>query len=133
MIARILPVLFMLGGCASLNDVVGGIGNAPEWFQERRVQIRGEGYPLLREVPAVDDIDEGFERMAETSVTADVAKQYLENHPRAELSALSEQELLSPFAPMRAQLPDIQPAPEDIISDEELTALLAQLVPPPAR
>ncbi|MEM7663418.1 MAG: hypothetical protein AAF292_14335 [Pseudomonadota bacterium] len=133
MIMRIWPAFLLLSGCASLNDVVGGIGNAPDWFRERRVEIRGEGYPLLREVPVVNDTNAGFQRMEETSVTAEIARLYLEDHPRAELSIQTPEDILAPFEPMRAELPDIEPSPDEIISAEELESLLSQLVPPPPR
>jgi len=133
MIKRIWPVFLLCSGCASLNDVVGGVGNAPEWFRERRVEIRGEGYPLLREVPTVGDTAAGFDRMEEGTVTIETARLYLETHPRSKLSVQTRQDLLAPFVPMRSQLPDIEPAPEEIISDDELESLLNQLVPPPPR
>ncbi|MEO0883729.1 MAG: hypothetical protein AAFY34_13515 [Pseudomonadota bacterium] len=130
---RFWPVFLLISGCASLNDVVGGIGNAPDWFRERRVEIRGEGYPRLREVPSVNDVAEGFERMEDTTVDVETARLYLNGHPRSELSRLAPDDILAPFVPMRAQIPDIEPAPEEIISREELESLLSQLVPPPPR
>ncbi|MEM9670015.1 MAG: hypothetical protein AAF950_13925 [Pseudomonadota bacterium] len=133
MLKRVWPIFLLLGGCASLNDVVGGIGNAPEWFRERRVEIRGEGYPQLRNVPTISDTEESFERMEDSTVSIEIAQLYIDTHPRAELTLFSPQQILAPFEPMRAQLPDIEPAPEEIISREELESLLDQLNPPPAR
>jgi len=57
MLRLIIPLSLLLGGCASLDDVIGGIANTPEWFQERRVEIRGEGYPDIEAVPVLTDSD----------------------------------------------------------------------------
>jgi hypothetical protein len=51
MIARVtvtLATVALLAGCASIVERTQG---APEWFDAKAREVRGEGYPKLREVP----------------------------------------------------------------------------------
>ncbi|MEL7481853.1 MAG: hypothetical protein AAGJ29_09845 [Pseudomonadota bacterium] len=130
---RYVPLLMLLSGCASVDNLFGGFASAPEWFNERRVEIRGEGYPKLRDVPVADDFREVSARMREGGFETEEARFIMENHPRAELSPYTPYELASFSAPLLAQLPDIKPDPEALYSADELAAFQEQLVVPPAR
>lgn len=119
--------LSVLGGCASLDNVVGGIANAPEWFQERRVEIRGEGYPDLNEVPVAAPIAGSNTRLALSAREAEEARETLFGHPRAALAHLTLQDMQQTAASLRPQLPNLQPKPEGFLSESELDALRAQV------
>ncbi|MEZ5945702.1 MAG: hypothetical protein R3C13_11980 [Hyphomonas sp.] len=44
--------ILLLAGCTnSFAQVRDAVNQAPEWYGERRAEIRGEGYPKLYEVP----------------------------------------------------------------------------------
>lgn len=133
MVMRSFIVLLMLGGCASLDEVVGGIAIAPDWFTERRVEIRGEGYPRLRDVPVSGEFAVLSERMELGEDEIAAARRTLSEDPRAELSPYTEGDLIAMMAPFRALVPDLEPKPEGFLSPEEIAALRAQLIVPPVR
>lgn len=127
MFYRILPVFFLLGGCASLDNVIGGIGNAPEWFQERRVEIRGSGYPVFSEVPAIlptNALRRTFslsaDQMADASVMFDI-------HPRAQTVDRSPDEIEADVDAIRSRLGELPPLSDPILSEEEIAALLEEV------
>ena len=45
----------LLAGCSgSFAKVRTAIDQAPEWYDARRVEIRGEGYPEIIDVPTIE-------------------------------------------------------------------------------
>lgn len=133
MIKHLWPCFLLITGCASLDDVVGGISNTPEWFQQRRVEIRGDGYPRLSQVPTVSAISVPQARMELGSQEAAAARAILEGHPRSEPSPYTPDQLYGLMAEYRPQVPDLEPKPEGFLSPEDIAFLRAQLVVPPVR
>ncbi len=44
-----------LSGCTnSFSKVSTAMKDAPDWYEQRRKEVRGEGYPELSEVPVID-------------------------------------------------------------------------------
>lgn len=48
-----LAALATLGGCADLMQQTAISQIAPEWFEEKASEVKGEGYPELADVPEV--------------------------------------------------------------------------------
>lgn len=119
--------LFWLGGCASLDNVVGGISNAPDWFQERRVEIRGEGYPDLNIVPVAEPIRGSRTRLELSAEEAAKARETLFGDPRAALAHLTLRDMKQVADRLRPQLSNIEPKPEGFLSEAQLAALRAQV------
>lgn len=46
-------VLATLGGCADLMQQTAISQIAPEWFEAKAVEVKGEGYPELSDIPEV--------------------------------------------------------------------------------
>lgn len=119
------------GGCASLDNVIGGIGNAPEWFQQRRVEIRGEGYPSFSEVP-VDTFGETTRKQLQLSEQQmQEIHRLLEAHPRAELPILTAEDVARLAEELREPVEKELPAAEPLLSDEEIQALFRSTQPDP--
>lgn len=87
----------LTGGCA---DLMQRSTIAPEWFQAKAVEVKGEGYPDLSDIPTAKDIA-GSQRNWE-----------------AEAAALKAE-----AAEIEAEVGPVQPIP----TDEELRAKAAQL------
>lgn len=49
-----VPLLLATACTSSFSKVRGALNDAPEWYEARRTEIRGEGYPALAEVPTID-------------------------------------------------------------------------------
>jgi hypothetical protein len=63
----------LTGGCA---DLMQRSTIAPEWFQAKAVEVKGEGYPDLAEIPTAQEIagsQEGWEAEA-AALKAEVAE-----------------------------------------------------------
>lgn len=116
-----------IAGCASLDDVVGGIANTPEWFQERRVEIRGDGYPDLNAVPVAAPIKGSQDRLALSASEAAKAREILFGHPRAAQAHLTPEDMRAIADKLRPQVPTIEPKPEGFLSAAELVALREQV------
>lgn len=73
-----------LGACASsMGAVRSAVDEAPEWFKERRVEIRGENYPDIRTVPQITGGDiPTLDTESERLVDPARARSFLD-HPRA--------------------------------------------------
>ena len=116
-----------LGGCVSIDEVVGGIANTPEWFQKRRVEIRGEGYPDLNSVPVAAPIKASRDRLALSAEEAAAARATLFDHPRAAGAHLTLADMQAIAAELQAQLPVTEPKPEGFFAEGELEALRDQV------
>jgi hypothetical protein len=49
-----VPLLLIAGCSTSFSRMGKAIKDAPEWYGERRAEIRGEGYPKVIEIPEID-------------------------------------------------------------------------------
>lgn len=128
MFQRILPCILLLGGCASLDNVVGGISNTPDWFQQRRVQIRGEGYPKFKDVPAEIPVSEQRERLNISDEEAASARILLNDDPRAEAAPITSPEDISlREQALRASVPELGPLADPQLSEEDIAKLLEQV------
>jgi len=131
MLRLIFPSCLLLGGCVSLDNVVGGIANTPEWFQERRVEIRGEGYPDFGDVPEQPDI-KAVNRNLQAFET--VARQDMEaflNDPRNETATVSPEDISQLADSLRISIPSQLEQIDPLLNDLEISALLGRVRPPP--
>lgn len=126
-----IPLFLLLTGCASLDDVVGGIANTPEWFQERRVEIRGEGYPDFAEVPEINNTNAISQRLAQTKALAQDELEAFESHPRYAPANITEEDMHNLAESMRADLPATLDDIDPIMDDADIRELRRQLRPPP--
>jgi hypothetical protein len=49
-----VPLLLASACTSSFSKVRAAINDAPEWYEARRTEIRGEGYPEISDIPTVD-------------------------------------------------------------------------------
>lgn len=121
---RILPLLFLLGGCASIDNVIGG---TPEWFQEKRAEIRGTGYPTFADVPTqrpVSTARKGFALSADEMVNAALM---FDTHPRAGRVDKSGDEIEAEAEAVRQLMGEIDPRTDAALSEADIAALRKQV------
>ena len=54
-IPLLIVALLLLQACTnSFAQVRGAVNQAPDWYADRRTEIRGEGYPAIADVPVID-------------------------------------------------------------------------------
>ena len=127
----IFPLFLLLAGCASLDDVVGGIANTPDWFQERRVEIRGEGYPDLSEVPSETNVLEVGNRLRATEKATRAELDAFLQDPRNEPVNLTSEEIAQRGAQLRDVFRAAPKGDDEFLSEAEIKALRTQLRVPP--
>ena len=125
MIRRIWPLFLLFGGCASLDNVIGGISNAPDWFQQRRVEIRGEGYPSFGDVPA-DALEKTTQANLQLSKEQILkAQELFARHPRAVPPVLRPEDIAEMASRLRRPIDKPLPPPDPVLTPEEVAALFA--------
>lgn len=131
MLRLLFPLFLLLGGCVSLDDVVGGIANTPDWFQKRRVEIRGDGYPKFSDVPAETDEKALGLALEKTETDLRATQKAFANDPRAEPAQLTQDDIAALSNRLKAQLPDNIERTDPLLSDADIAKLKASLKPPP--
>ena len=131
MLRLIFPLFLLLGGCVSLDEVVGGIANTPEWFQERRVEIRGEGYPDINDVPEQENAAALRNTLASAKTGTLQELEAFLNDPRVEAASVTAEEITERAAELNRQLPVLEEKGDALLTASEIAALRAQVRPPP--
>ena len=107
-----LAGLTLLSGCADLMQQTAISQIAPEWFEAKAVEVKGEGYPELSDIPAVRPF-EGTEKQWTREAT--------------ELKAAADK-----LEAQRATPSDIRTAEEIRATAAQWRALAEGSAPPPA-
>jgi len=115
--------LLLLAGCATpISAVRGAVDQAPDWYGERRAEIRGEGYPDIADVPVVDRANLPGRSLPANRGRAVQLIALFENNPRAEAPQGGLDEILELAAEIRAGFAGYQPA-EDFLSEADLAMI----------
>lgn len=94
----------LLSGCASVMEQSYIASIAPGWFEEKAVEVKGEGYPKLRDIPEVRPF-EGSRADWETGgveLKSEAGK--LESKAAAEGPVRTDEEVRASAAQLRAQI-----------------------------
>ena len=130
MLRLIFPLLLLLSGCASLDDVIGGIANTPEWFQERRVEIRGEGYPDINSVPVLTDNGSLQAKIQLTEAVTRSEVLAFTSDPRNALSPVTEDDISQLADSLQAAMPAEVAQIDALLTDADIEALRRRVRPP---
>jgi hypothetical protein len=96
------------GGCA---DLMQRSTIAPEWFQAKAVEVKGEGYPSLKDIPPTRGVNSGGAaawKSEAASLKAEVEK--LESQAAAGGAIPTDEEVRATAAQLRAQLESGDPS-----------------------
>ena len=115
----------------SLDDVVGGIANTPDWFQEKRVEIRGEGYPDFSSVPAAGDAKADGINLSEKEASTRALQASFLKDERTAPPDINEADMAASVADMRKLLELPRSAFNDVLTDQQIEALRKKLRAPP--
>jgi hypothetical protein len=115
-----------LVGCTnSFSKVRGAMKDAPEWYEQRRKEVRGEGYPKLADVPVIDEASKPGKSLPATA-------ERVETLTREFAAAEALLTAPSPPAELEALVDRIQgefvgvSAPGNFFTEAEVAALQAQ-------
>lgn len=124
----------LLAGCtSSLDRVRETVANAPDWYDERAAEVRGEGYPSISRIPelaASERAETGLES-ARTEISD--AEALFRMDPRSVPPGLELDRMLAWAAEMQAAFEAEAEAEADHLTDEEVLRLQALFDRPRAR
>lgn len=124
MFVRTLAFAVLLSGCTgSVNRVKGLISEAPDWYEQRRVEIRGEGYPDVEEIPRLADHALPGRQLNREEAVLGTAEIAFLTHPRAEPApATAVADAWALHAELTAKFEPVS-TPPDVLTDAEIDAL----------
>ncbi|MBY9067983.1 hypothetical protein K1X12_13815 [Hyphomonas sp. WL0036] len=117
----IVPAMLVAGCTSSFTKVREAVNSAPEWYGERRAEIRGEGYPDLAALPQSDPKNDPGDRLRAQLDRSDALDQAFAD-ARAEVAAGGAEEILAIAENIRGNF-DAMPPEADFLTDAEITAI----------
>ena len=105
---------------------------APEWYEARKTEFRGEGYPSLASVPEPDPVDNPRNRLELSEADVMAALERFNNDPRAGLAAETPEAMRAWALEVRRAVEGQLPAP-DFMTDAEVEEIKARFNVPRAR
>ncbi|KCZ51757.1 hypothetical protein [Hyphomonas pacifica] len=113
----------LLAGCAgSFGKVQTAINRAPDWYDQRRVEIRGEGYPQIIDVPEIEQGSEPGQTLEASRARSDVLRAEFETSARAVPPANVAAEIASLRETVQRGFAGFQ-AEADFLTEEEIEAI----------
>ena len=122
-----------LAGCTNSIEKVQSLrAQAPDWYEARKVEFRGEGYPDLNSVPELQAGDDPRQKLALSEEETLAALAMFNADPRARASTETAEEMMAWAAEVRRAVEGRLPAP-DFMTDAEVAALKARFDVPRGR
>lgn len=110
----------------SFEKVRDAADKAPDWYEDARVEIRGEGYPELTSVPELDKVKRRpSNSIRQSKVHANDVLRMFENEPRANAADKTPRELQKIVNEINAEFAGEIPPP-DYLTPEEIAAIRAE-------
>ncbi|MEQ9317229.1 MAG: hypothetical protein RLN72_15355 [Henriciella sp.] len=105
---------------------------APDWYEARKVELAGEGYPRLSDVPINATYRDQNRQMNLTRAEREAIRAGFEANPRSEPVDITPEEILAWSTELRNRV-NRQMTRADFLTDAEIAALKARFDRPRAR
>ena len=119
-----VPLLLASACTSSFSKVRGALNDAPEWYEARRTEIRGEGYPAIADIPAVDANWKPGEGLAASGADIAVIQAAFAADARAQAPAAGAAEIAAVVAAIQGEFEPGLP-PGDFLTHTEIAAIRA--------
>ena len=131
--AAFFVTFVLLAGCSSSFEKVQAMrAQAPEWYEARKVEFRGEGYPSLASVPETAPDYNPRRKLALSEADVQAALVRFNSDPRAEGAVETAESMIAWAAEVRRAVEGRLPAP-DFMTDAEVEEIKARFNVPRAR
>ena len=131
--AAIFVTIAALAGCSSSLDRVRDMrAQAPDWYEARKTEFRGVGYPSIFSVPVPSTSNDTLRKLELSEAETLAALELFNNDPRAELPTESADEIMAWAIDLRRAVEGRLPAP-DFMTDAEVEEIKARFNVPRAR
>lgn len=123
-----------LTGCTSgFSEVREAVAAAPEWYDERAAEVRGEGYPSIGNIPVLTEQQRTQRNLSVGRDEVAAAERLFAMNPRSVPAGLELDEMLEWAAAAKAEADLKANAPFIHFTDEDLERLRALFNLPRAR
>ena len=123
-----------LTGCAgSFGKVRETMAAAPDWYDERAAEVRGEGYPSISRIPALDAGERSTAELEEGEEAVEAAEALFRMDPRAVPPGLELAEMQAWADAARGEANAIASEPGEHLTAEDIAALRALFERPRAK
>tara|TARA_R110000787_G_scaffold72118_11_gene160771 strand:- start:17001 stop:17447 length:447 start_codon:yes stop_codon:yes gene_type:complete len=113
----------LLAGCTgSYSQMRDAVNQAPDWYETRRAEIRGEGYPKLVEVPTITEENLPGKTLPASAERVNELTAAFAANARAELPANGPAEIAAVGAEIRQQFAGLDMS-SNFLTDAEITAI----------
>ncbi|MFN7165230.1 MAG: hypothetical protein ACK4P2_10480 [Hyphomonas sp.] len=119
-----VPLLLASACTSSFSKVRGALNDAPEWYEARRTEIRGEGYPDIADIPTVDANWKPGEGLAASGDQIAIIQAAFAADERAQLPAAGAAEIEAVLAEIKGAFEPGLP-PGEFFTDTEIAAIRA--------
>jgi hypothetical protein len=119
-----VPLLLASACTSSFSKVRGALNDAPEWYEARRTEIRGEGYPAIADIPTVDANWKPGEGLAASGAEIAVIQAAFAADARAQAPAAGAAEIAAVAAAIRGEFEPGLP-PGEFFTQTEIAAIRA--------
>ena len=124
--ACVFVTFLVLASCAgSIEKVQAMRAEAPEWYEARKLEFRGEGYPDLNSVPALSTQRDTRAKLALSEAETLAVLEQFNADPCAEGVTETPEEIRAWALQVRRAVEGQLPAP-DFLTDAEVEALKAR-------
>ncbi|MEL7111306.1 MAG: hypothetical protein AAFZ74_08425 [Pseudomonadota bacterium] len=131
--ASLFVTFVLLTGCTSSIERVQAMrAEAPEWYEARKVEFRGEGYPDLSSVPELSDSGRTLKKLELSEAETLAALQLFNSDPRAQAPEETPEQIRAWALEVKRAVEGRLPAP-DFLTDAEVEELKARFDVPRAR
>lgn len=107
-----LAGLTLSAGCANIMEQSGISQIAPEWFEEKAVEVKGEGYPELADIPELRPVSGSIAEWRQQADTLKVSAEQLEAVPSDQAATRTPEEIRAMAARWRALAEGIAVPPD---------------------
>ena len=115
----------LLAGCSSSFSRMKAVrDNAPEWYAARKVELSGQGYPRIVDVPISRDAKQREASLILSGAELEAVLEKFYASGRAEAAVETGEEMRAWAAETRRAVEGQLPAP-DFLTDEDVAALKA--------
>jgi len=123
---------FLVGCTSSIEKVQSLRSQAPDWYEARKVEFRGEGYPSLTDIPEPSQRNEARVSLRLSEAETLAALEMFYSDPRAEPATETPEEVRAWALEVKRAVEGQLPAP-DFLTDEEVEDIKARFNVPRAR
>ena len=123
-----------LAGCAnSFDKVRDTVAAAPDWYDQRAAEVRGEGYPSISRIPELDAGSRSTDEIDEGRAAVVAADALFRMDPRSVPPGLELEEMMAWAAAARAEADAVASEPGGHLTEEDVAALKALFERPRAK